>query len=547
MTTPTALSASRNLAILILAVTLELVPLAPPAAAELSPFRATLFSEGYLFLLQPANNDEFAHALAVGDFDGDGVDDLATAIPNDDNVGNLYPNSGIVLIRFGVRGDGLAPGLAEQVLSQAFGGSPDPAEPGDHFAESLVTGDFDADGFDDLVVGIPDEDDADEPGDTDSGAVQVYYGSVSGLDLASAQYFDEDTDGVPGGTNELDHFGSALATADFDGDGYDDLAIGIPYENVGFAAFGCGSVDVLYGTAAGLDTAGAQRFHQDFPTTMDGSCEVLDNWGAALEAADFDADGYADLAVGVPGENDGGGGVHFVFGNASGLAAARNNLWTQDDTGVLDTDELLDHFGASLVAADFTGDGYADLAIGAPGEDLELGGGTIATDAGAFHIFFGNAEGISSAGSWMWTQTSSTLGTSESGDLWSHALAAGDFDADGYADLAIGAPGEAIAGQLVVGEVTVLRGYPGGVTPSGGQVWNQDSPGIPGGIEQGDEFARALAAGDFDASGYADLAIGAPRESVIASGDGAAWVLYGSLFADGFDDGSTSRWSAAAP
>jgi hypothetical protein len=530
----------------VLAFFLGLAAAGRPALANLSSVRSALYSEGNMFLLAPAVNDEFAHTVAVGDFDGDGADDLVTSVPFDDNVGALYPNSGIVLIRYGVPGQGLAGGTAGQILSQAFGGSPDPAEEEDRFGLALAAGDFDDDGFDDLAVGIPLEDNDD---DGACGAVQVYYGSVSGLDLGFAQLLGEDSSGVPGESDGGDQFGAALAAADFDGDGFADLAVGVPGEGdpdiVGDAAQ-YGSVNVFYGGAAGLSGSGAQRFTQDF-MDMDGSTEDFDHFGAELAAADFDGDGHADLAVGVPGENDGGG-VHFIFGTSSGLATARNNLWTQDDGGVLDDDELEDQFGASLAAGDFTGDGYADLAIGAFGEDIEpAGGGPALTDAGAVHIFVGSASGISSANSSLWNSSVSGLATSESGERWGYALAAGDFDKDGRVDLAIGAPREGLGSEAWAGEVTVLRGAPTGLTGSGGQLLNQNTPGVPGANEQGDEFARALAAGDFDRNGHADLAIGAPRETVVATGDGAEWVLYGALFADGFESGAVTSWSAVLP
>jgi hypothetical protein len=147
----------------------------------------------------------------------------------------------------------------------------------------------------------------------------------------------------------------------------------------------------------------------------------------------------------------------------------------------------------------------------------------------------------------LWTQSNAAPGVSEALDRWSYTLAAGDFDADGFADLAVGAPNEGLAAGLLVGEATILRGYANGLLPSGVQLWNQNAPGVPGADEQGDEFARALATGDFDGNGHADLAIGAPRESTEAFGDGAEWVLYGFLFADGFELGTTARWSAHFP
>jgi hypothetical protein len=302
---------------------------------------------------------------------------------------------------------------------------------------------------------------------------------------------------------------------------------------------------VVYGTANGLSTSRLRKFTQDHPG-MDGTDESYDNFGAALASGDFDNDGHADVVVGVPGEN-GGGGVQVILGSASGLTEVGNNLWTQNDTGVPDSDEQGDKLGFSLAVADFNGDGYDDIAAGAPNEDLDLGGGAIATDAGAVFLFFGAPEGISGGNSWMWT-ASTTLGTSESLDYWSNALAAGDFNADGYADLAVGAKGKRIGALDAAGEVTILPGYPDGVSSWGGQLWHQDIPGVPDANEGWDLFGAALTTGDFDGNGYADLAIGGPTESTGAySANGAEWVLHGYLFADGLESGNTTKWQAWSP
>src|SRR6187549_1483433 len=99
---------------------------ATPAAAQLTSCRAALYSESENFFYGPAANDEFAHALAVGDFNADGADDLVTGIPFDDNAGDLWVDSGIAVVRYGVLRVGLAGGIANHVLSQANGGTPDP-------------------------------------------------------------------------------------------------------------------------------------------------------------------------------------------------------------------------------------------------------------------------------------------------------------------------------------------------------------------------------------------------------------------------------------
>ena len=105
-----------------------------------------------------------------------------------------------------------------------------------------------------------------------------------------------------------------------------------------------------------------------------------------------------------------------------------------------------------------------------------------------------------------------------------------DFNHDGADDLAIGAPRESVGGLVAAGAVHVLYGSARGLTGAGSQVLTQDSPGVPGTAESGDTFGAALAAGDFDHDGFADLAVGVELEVAGgAEGDvGGVNVLYGS-------------------
>ena len=101
-----------------------------------------------------------------------------------------------------------------------------------------------------------------------------------------------------------------------------------------------------------------------------------------------------------------------------------------------------------------------------------------------------------------------------------HAAMPSDFDGDGYADLAIGAPGEAVRGTKPnAGVVHVIRGSASGLTEDGDQLWSQDLPGVKGvslgGLKSGDRFGATLASGDFDRDGHADLAIGVYRDRLV--------------------------------
>jgi hypothetical protein len=317
---------------------------------------------------------------------------------------------------------------------------------------------------------------------------------------------------IPAGTALAQPGGSAStaaaasAASDFDNDGFADLAVGVPGEN-DFA----GAVNVLYGSGGGLTGTGAQVF------TGVGGSAIVGEFGAALAAGDFDNDGFADLAAGARFRTVGGeqaaGSVGVLYGSGTGLTTAGGQLFTQ----VGGAEEESDQFGAALAAGDFDNDGFADLAAGASGENVGARPG-----AGAVSILYGSASGLTAGGGQLFTQVG---GAVESGDQFAAALTAGDFDNDGFADLAAGAPGENVGGVPSAGAVSVLYGSGGGLTIAGGRLFTQ----VGGAVEGGDVFGSALATGDFNQNGFADLAVGAPFEDVGgAELAGAVSVLYGS-------------------
>jgi hypothetical protein len=368
--------------------------------------------------------------------------------------------------------------------------------------------DFNNDGADDLAVGVP----FDSVGATvGAGAVNVLYGSGSGLGGAGSQLFSQDTPGVPGVAEADDGFGSALATGDFNHDTFADLAVGVAGEGVG-SAVAAGAVNVLYGSPSGLGGTDSQLF-----TQVGGAVEAGDEFGFAVAAGDFNHDGFADLTVGAPFEGVGGaveaGAVSLLPGAVAGLSAVGGRLFTQ----VGGTVEAGDEFGFALAAGDVNHDGFADLAAGAPSEDV---GGTV--DAGAVSVLPGSAGGLTAAGGRLFTQVGSAA---EPGDQFGLALATADFNADTFADLAVGAPFERVGSTVDAGAVSVLPGSSGGLTAVGGQLF----PQVGGTVEAGDEFGFMVAAGDFNADSFADLAAGAPSEDVGSAADaGAVSVLPGS-------------------
>ena len=214
------------------------------------------------------------------------------------------------------------------------------------------------------------------------------------------------------------------------------------------------------------------------------------------------------------------GAVDIIYGSLSGLnsSVTQNEEWTQY-TPSLDfwwnDTELNDSFGSSLATGDFNNDGYSELVIGVPEEDI----GSV-WDAGQVNvIYYGVSTG---AGVYLetWTQNSTGIkDISDNGDAFSTSLTTGDFNNDGYSDLAIGVSGE--AGDSVpnnntvsdAGAVNVIYGSLYGLRENGislgngrdDQIWTQDSPGIEDVGEEGDIFGAVLTTGDFNKDEYSDL------------------------------------------
>ena len=521
--------------------------LAQYGAIGLSAVRARRYGNPGLGGYPSHSNDAFAWSLAAGDFNGDGLDDLATGAPGHDNFEGDFNGSGVVFVHYSLPGVGLAGSSAGQVITQA--GNPDPPEPLDSFGSALASCDFNGDGKDDLAVGVPFED---LPGAPDGGEVQIHIGSSVGLTSFSSQVLTQESGTTPGESEPFDYFGSAVACGHFDGDPFADLAIGAWDENLtsatGDEIFGGGTVVVYRGSAAGLQTTGVTLLQQGVAGVNDGA-ESFDYFGMALAVGDFDGDGFDDLAVGVPGEDNIGdaivhsrGAVHVIFGSATGLQTSDDYFKTESGLG--GNSELGDRFGQVLAAGDFDHDGFDDLAVGAPYEDLDAG-----EDSGQVLAIYGSATGFVFARTQFWSENAIYgPGESEDDDHFGFALAAADFDGDGRGDLAVGHPGEwgLVAGD---GSVTVIMGAAAGLSSARRYSMAAGYDGFPGPANLLDRnLGAAVAAADFDGDGHADLAIGAPYEDDGALLDtGAEWVLYGSCFSDGFAVQNTVRWSASVP
>ncbi|MFC4783971.1 FG-GAP repeat protein [Nocardioides sp. MAHUQ-72] len=441
---------------------------------------------------RPERGDEFGASLAVGDLDGDGRADLAIGVPGEGHAGTAVNGPGVVEVLYGSP-RGLTASHS-QLWSQDSAGVAGRAEPRDAFGTALAVADLGAGRRTDLAVGVPGENGS-------RGVVQVLTGSPRGLSSGHSQRWSLDSPGVPGAARRGDGFGGALAAGDLDGDRHADLAIGSARADVR-GADGAGVVSVVYGARAGLTSAGAQRWTQD-SRGVAGTAETEDWFGGALTVANFDGDRRDDLAVGVAGETlavvaEAAGAVNVLYGTASGVTAADDQLWTEDSPGVADISQPREELGAAVTAGDFDGDGHADLAVGVPFQSLG-DPSTLVPDAGTVHMLRGSAAGLTATGSQLWSQDSPGVpGRAEESDRFGSALGTGDLDADGRSDLSVGSPGESVGGDFGAGAVHVLAGSPSGLTSAGSRQWSQDSPGVAGTPGRTDFFGWALSssAGD---------------------------------------------------
>lgn len=176
------------------------------------------FTQAAIGVSAAVANDGLGASVAVGDFDDDGFDDVAIGAPGED-TGAIVDHGAVQLMYS--NGLGLGTARALLVLQSAF---PDVMESGDQFGFSVAAGDFDGDGVDDLAIGTPFED---VGAVVDAGAVDIIFGRLGGLNFGRTVHLTQLS-----GPEAGDHYGAALGVLDFDGDGRDDLAIGVPDEDI---------------------------------------------------------------------------------------------------------------------------------------------------------------------------------------------------------------------------------------------------------------------------------------------------------------------------
>lgn len=432
--------------------------------------------------------DYLGWATAAGDFDGDGLDDIASAA-----LGSQGWRGKVMMFKgsYGIK-DGqwaaIDPGIVPwRVLRRSAFATP---TANDLFGMSLAAGDFDGDGFDDLAIGAP--------GVDGHGAVYLYRGSRTGL-VADVE-LTPTTDGGNLPYAGAD-FGAALAAADLDNDGIPELIVGAPGDRPNIGGNNCGGV---------------------YTYRLQGSPDLLARWNPAGSQCQVDAEAGASVAgtsrsgtagkqivVGGPGaDSDRGRAWVLGYANTTALATLAHLTQSTPDAcsgGLLDANarEVGDRFGAA-VAAGARGSSHV-IAVGSPGED---------DSNGRVDVFRYNST------CWLReaTLTEAPLGVNEPGDLFGAALAIGNLTGDAYGDLLVGAPGEAV-GTITAGWMYTFKGTSTGFAPHHG--FGQSSGGWTNG--NGERFGQSFALAEVDGN-IVDLVVGAPGNNV--SGTNYAGSLF---------------------
>ena len=415
------------------------------------------------------SKDDFGSSVSsAGDVDGDGFDDLLIGAQFADPA--FLTDSGAAIVLSGATG---------AVFFQFNG-----LRLGDKLGSSVSgAGDTNGDGVPDFILGAPV---ADPNGVLAAGSAFVH----SGADGSLLWRFD--------GTEIGQVHGRAVSGAgDVNADGFDDVIVGAQASSPGGKLF-AGSAFVY----SGLDGSTLWR--------VDGSAanDLLGN--SVSDAGDVNADGFADFIAGAPNADPLG---KSSAGSAYVVSGADGSLLHQFDGEAAD-----DQLGYDVAGAgDVNADGFDDVIVGAYFADP---GGR--SEAGSAYVFSG------ADGSLLWRFEGSVAGD----ELGISVSGAGDANADGFADLLVGAATTAPGGRIDAGSAYVFSGADGSL------LWQID------GESAGDELGTAVScAGDVRGNGYADQIVGAHLTEV--GGD----VDVGSVYVFGWDPfltASASEISAAS-
>lgn len=342
--------------------------------------------------LGKVNSDYFGSAVAgIGDVNGDGLDDFAVGANQYDVGGTLSAGAVYVFFGAGNLSGNKNLGTTASADFTVLGGEKNLSGVQLGFSVSGA-GDFNGDGFDDILIGVP---------APSSGEAYVIFGSASLSGTRNLKTTGSPDFTVLGRSTELDDdLGRSLSGGgDINGDGFDDILVGVPYAPLGggisndrgaaYVFFGGRSVS---GVTKNLSTANASA---DFTVLGPPGTNPRLSEGISI-AGDINDDGFDDFII--SGQNirthglDNKGAAYIFFGSST-LSGKSIDLSDSGQADLTFVGKVVnDYLGRSVSGAgDVNDDGVADLIMGAPGnDDCKLGPNDIGQDCGAIYVKFGN-------------------------------------------------------------------------------------------------------------------------------------------------------------
>ncbi|MBN1900886.1 FG-GAP repeat protein [Candidatus Sumerlaeota bacterium] len=427
-----------------------------------------------------ATSGQFGNtASTAGDVNGDGYADVIIGAPT---YTNSYTKEGKVFCYYGSSGG----------ISTSFSWSIAGGQENAFFGYSIsLAGDVNRDGYGDVIIGAP----YFNANTDDEGRAYVYLGSGFGLALSPVWRDDGDA--------KDEYLGYSVSTAgDVNGDGYADIVVGCAgYANSQNLE---GAIKVYFGNDSGLSATPDHTFEENRENAYFGN--------SVCTAGDMDGDGYADVIAGAyyySRDHFGEGAFYVYRGSKTGLKTFRD--W------MVESNKPDTYLGYTVfLAGDVNGDGYSDVVVGAPFYDNGQ------SNEGKCFLYYGNPKTPCLTPEWQLQGSVADSGFAVS------ASSAGDVNADGLADIMIGAP-LMDNGQASEGMVYIYHGMAGDTpffVPSRVLESNQTNA----------HFGEALSsAGDINADGYDDIIIGAPGYD---NDNGRVYVYQGS----GSGIGETADW-----
>jgi len=425
---------------------------------------------------------------------------------------------------------------------------------------TVISADFNGDGQSDVAVG--------NRGYTNSngtiennGTVQILLGGKGGPLNTSSSALAPPTSGdssastsgdvggfslvgIPDGGQANGDFPLSMATGDVNNDGHIDLVIGSPNNSTVYVIYGSYLASTSPSTVIDVTQLTSS---QGYRLVSPNGATSGDLFGFAVTVGNFNGSGGADIAIGTPNASNGQGEVFVAYNGSSSATrfytgTSYTNPTTQAIIGEQAGYALATSAYVSGGAKTFSGSStYDDLIVGAPSHVLEVNNSwtgssglpsnnpnpfqaSTPVEVGAVYVFTGSASGLNDSPSYIYqgtdANTPSANGAAQPLFAGSALASNGDWNGDGYLDLAIAAPG----GNDNDGVVYVLSGKDistSGTTQYLNQVSNLT---LNGGLPLGQAGTVVTSAGDVNDDGYADLLITAPQG---ANGTGQGYVIFG--------------------